>query len=251
MILVLGHTGMVGHMVWRYLHEHGYKVGFADYRLPSDTPTLTYTLNSYDVVINCIGSLVGQSEAHKDNAVYLNAYLPHLISENCKRLIHISTDCVFDDTFYGRSKALGEVDNDKDVTLRMSLIGPDTRPQGQGLFNWYMQQDGPIDGYTGALWNGITTLELCKVIERVLEEDVTGIYSPLLAEYISKRDMLQLFNKIFGRKVEVKSVYKGQNKVLTETRSDFDYEVLDLIQQLKEMKGWIDEHNELYQHYSK
>ena len=92
----------------------------------------------------------------------------------------MSTDCVFSgktgwysetssrdgETFYDRSKALGELENNKDLTFRNSIIGPDLNKNGIGLFNWFMKQEGQIYGFTKAIWTGVTTLTLAKAMER-------------------------------------------------------------------------------------
>ena len=164
-ILVLGVSGMAGHTIALYFQERGHDVvGF------STTP-FNYCKNilgnvfkfggvkkilnegNFDVVINCIGILNQSAADNRSNAVYLNSYLPHLIADAIKstptRLIHMSTDCVFAGntgpysenslpdgrTFYDRSKALGEVVDGKNLTFRNSIIGPDIKEQGIGLFN--------------------------------------------------------------------------------------------------------------------
>src|SRR5699024_1115052 len=106
------------------------------------------------------------------------------------KIIHMSTDCVFSgkignykedslrdgETFYDRSKALGELDNQKDLTFRNSIIGPDINENGIGLFNWFMKQEGSINGYSKAIWTGVTTLTLAKAMDSALKEDLVGIY---------------------------------------------------------------------------
>lgn len=74
------------------------------------------------------------------------------------------------ETFYDRSKALGELEDDKNITLRNSIVGPDINAEGIGLLNWFMQQSGEIKGYTKALWTGQTTLQLAKTMEVAARE---------------------------------------------------------------------------------
>jgi len=106
------------------------------------------------------------------------------------KIIQISTDCVFSgkdggykedsfrdgDTIYARTKALGEINNNKDLTIRTSIIGPDINEDGIGLFHWFMKQSGTIYGFRNAYWTGVTTIELAKGIEKFIEYNVTGIY---------------------------------------------------------------------------
>src|SRR5664280_538581 len=149
----------------------------------------------YDVIINCIGLLNQAAEESHSNALYLNSYFPHLIADTIKdkktKLIHMSTDCVFAGntgpyyenslrdgaTFYDRSKALGEVDDDKNLTFRNSIVGPDMNKNELGIFNWFMKQEGTVKGFTCALWTGVTTLTLAKAMEKAIEENLCGLYN--------------------------------------------------------------------------
>ncbi|WP_373398913.1 sugar nucleotide-binding protein [Algoriphagus halophilus] len=117
------------------------------------------------------------------NSIFINSYFPHwLVSEADKyggQVIHISTDCVFSgkkggyieadfrdaDDIYGRGKALGELIGGRHLTLRTSIIGPELKSNGEGLFHWFMNQKGETNGYTKAIWGGVTTFELAKVIK--------------------------------------------------------------------------------------
>lgn len=104
------------------------------------------------------------------------------------QIVQISTDCVFSGSrggyiesdfpdgklFYDRSKALGELSNNKDITLRMSIVEPDMNRDGIGLINWFMQQKGRVKGYKNAMWTGQTTLQLAKTIENAAIQRVYG-----------------------------------------------------------------------------
>jgi len=157
-ILILGSTGMLGHMVKQYFMENNYEV-VCTTRNPDD---LNYfdvmenikgieniiNNNKPDVIINCIGILNEDAEENHDKAVLVNSFLPHYLDRlsvtNNFKLVHVSTDCVFDGekgeyteesfkdakSFYGKSKALGEIANNRNVTLRTSIVGPDTNPRG-------------------------------------------------------------------------------------------------------------------------
>ncbi len=206
-ILVLGSIGMAGHTITLYFKEKGYDVTAFSLKPFSYCKNIvgnafnknefkkTLTSGKYDAIINCIGLLNQVADSNPAQAVYLNSYLPHFIADTLKntktKLIHMSTDCVFagntgpyfEDSFkdgktlYDRSKALGEVEDSKNLTFRNSIIGPDMNPDGIGLFNWFMKQEGSIKGYTGALWTGVSTLTLAKAMEQSIKEDITGIYN--------------------------------------------------------------------------
>lgn len=282
-VLVLGSGGMAGHVVSLFLQENDFEVSTlsAHNTLDKNTVLLDVTQkieledylssNSFDVVINCIGLLVKQSEEKKDLAVYLNAYLPHYLESFYKKsntkLIHLSTDCVFSgkkapysedsqydgESFYDRSKALGEVINDKDLTFRMSIVGPDMQENGEGLFNWFFKQNGEISGYSKTIWNGITTIELAKGIEAAINQDLTGLYHLTPTENISKYELLELFKKEFNRNdIIIKANDEIiSDKTLINSRTDFDYVVSDYPRMISEMHKWIDSHKEQYKHYEK
>lgn len=282
-LLVLGCNGMAGHLISLYFKEKGNDViGFAR----SDSRLLDKTIigdasdmllvkriiedGQYDAVINCIGLLNQFAENNKAMAVLLNGYLPHYLVEITKntktRIIHMSTDCVFagndgpyyEDsfpngaTFYDRSKAIGETDNDKDLTFRNSIIGPDIKESGIGLFNWFMKQEGPIGGFTGAIWTGVTTLTLAKAMETALKENLTGLYNLVNNQSINKFDLCSLFNRYFRNgEVEIYSDDKLQlDKSLRRKRNDFSFVVPSYEQQIKEMRQWVDLHKDLYPHYN-
>ena len=283
-ILVLGAGGMAGHVVATYLREQGHSIDTlsANNKLDESTVLLDVTdnkvlddyLNSktYDIIINCIGLLVKPSEDQKDLAVLLNSYLPHYLEkkyeDSSTRVIHLSTDCVFSGEnapyfenslhdgalFYDRSKSLGEIINEKDLTFRMSIIGPDMSPKGIGLFNWFYSQTGEISGYTKAFWNGITTIELARGIQEAITNNLTGLYHlvPAKGDNISKFELLKLFKNEFNRNdLEIKpSDNVAQDKTLVNTRTDFDFTVSSYPQMIKEMHEWISNHKSLYSHYN-
>lgn len=280
-ILILGSIGMAGHMITLYFKEHGY-----DVTAYSVTP-FPYCENivgnafetgkfkdmilqgEYDVIINCIGILNQAADENRAAALYLNSYLPHLIADTMKdkktKLIHMSTDCVFAGntgpyyenslrdgiTFYDRTKALGEVEDDKNLTFRNSIIGPDMNENGIGLFNWFMKQKGTVKGFTGALWTGVTTLTLAKAMEKAIQENLCGLYNLVNNESISKYDLLVLFNRHFRNNnlTILKNVDVKLDKSLRNTRKDFSFIVPSYEQMIIGMKEWVNTHPGLYPHY--
>jgi dTDP-4-dehydrorhamnose reductase len=281
-VLILGGAGMAGHVITIYLREHGYNVDTLAARNRLDDATylldvsniqkLTDFLDSkqYDVIINCIASLVQQSEERKDTAAYLNAYLPHFLEHryaNTKtKIIHISSDGVFsgekdaydekaaydEQGFYGRSKAFGEIINSKDLTIRTSIIGPDLRNEGPGLFNWFYRQSGEISGYDKVLWQGVTTVTLAEAIEKAIEQNLTGIYHLVPSEHISKFDLLQLCKEAFGRNnISIKpNGTRTFKRNLINTRVDFDFPIPSYRDMIYNIEQWVDSHADLYPHYS-
>lgn len=279
--LVLGCNGMAGHMISLYLKEQGHQVtGFARTKsslvdsVAGDAADTSFIrdlvgVNRFDSVINCIGLLNQFAENNHAGAVYLNSYLPHYLAQITEgtdtQIIHMSTDCVFsgkrgqyteDDlrdgvTFYDRSKALGELEDGKNITLRNSIVGPDIKKTGIGLMNWFLQQKGQVQGYTGAMWTGQTTLQLAKTMEIAAKEKAYGLYNTVPGTSISKCDLLRLFNKYLrNNEVEILPVDKmAADKSLKRTRWDFDYRIPDYETMISELAAWMREHKALYPHY--
>lgn len=273
--LILGANGMVGHLISIYLIESGYDVSTLTRRpFPygknivldaSDFISLKrIILNSnFDFIINSIGVLNDQAEKNKSLAVQINSFLPlflmEITSNTNTKIIHLSTDCVFSgnseyylensikdgQSFYDKSKALGEIINNKDITFRNSIVGPDISENGIGLLNWFLKQTDPIYGYSNVFWNGVTSLELSKAIVHFSEKNYSGIYHLVNNKPISKLNLLRLFNKYF-RNNEVNIIdnpNKISNKVLKNTRTDVDYNVPDYDRMIYELSLWVKNHN--------
>ncbi|MPL77462.1 hypothetical protein SDC9_23318 [bioreactor metagenome] len=282
-ILVLGSIGMAGHLITLYFKEKGFNVtAYSMQPFPYCNNIIGNALETenfknmllegdYDAVINCIGILNQVADENQSLAVYLNSYLPHLVADTLKgkktKLIHMSTDCVFagnsgpyyEDslrdgiTFYDRSKALGEVEDNKNLTFRNSIIGPDMNENGIGLFNWFMKQRGEINGFTGAMWTGVTTLTLAKAMEQAIKEDLCGLYNLVNNTSISKYDLLCLFNKYFrNNELKInKSESLNLDKSLRRKRNDFSFVVPSYEEMVSEMSEWVNNHKDLYPMYFK
>lgn len=280
-IAILGGTGMAGHVSVIYLCECGYDVHYMSRSAPNttnskpldatDIPAVHAWLDSInpDIILNCIGLLVADSDTRPDKAIFLNAYLPQYLAQIYKntdvKIIHLSTDCVFSgkrgnylesdipdgETVYDRTKSLGEILNSKDLTLRMSIIGPDCDENGVGLFNWFMKQSGTINGFTRAMWNGVTTIELARAINEAITQDLTGLYQLTPGEVIDKFSLLLLFQNIFGKTDVIIQPCDNYavDKTLINTRKDFNFKVRDYQEQIKNMQDWIERYSELYKHY--
>lgn len=279
--LVLGCNGMAGHMISLYLKEQGHDVlGFAHSKSTlidsvvgdaQDSALMKELIgvDKFDTVINCIGLLNKTCDEHQAMAVYLNSYFPHQLAKLTEgthtQVVHMSTDCVFSgkrgqyveddfkdgETFYDRTKALGELINDKDLTIRQSIVGPDINVNGIGLLNWFMQQHGEVTGFTGAMWTGQTTLQLAKTMEEAAKQRIHGLYNMVPDAAISKYVLLGLFNKYIRReKVKIIPVDKmAADKSLKRTRWEFDYKIPDYEQMVTELAEWMRKHKSLYPHY--
>ena len=243
-VLVLGASGMLGNAVFRFFSlSPGYvptgtvRSSAALDRLPEalrgqiergiDIHDLDALLRLFDrskphVVINCVG-LVKQLPGAEDplSAIPVNSLLPHRLLALCKvaraRLIHISTDCVFDGArgmyresdsadardLYGRSKYLGELHDPQAITLRTSIIGPELG-SAHGLVSWFLAQRGRVKGFTRAIFSGLPTVELARVLRDFVipAPDLSGLYHVSSAA-ISKYDLLCGVAREYGHSLEV------------------------------------------------
>lgn len=280
--LILGCNGMAGHIISLYLTEQGHDVtGFARTKsayVPtivgdaSDFELLKGVLaaGKYDAVINAIGLLNQFAENNHSAAALLNGYLPHFLAaateETSTQVIHMSTDCVFSGkdgqyaetslpdgvTFYDRSKAMGELNDGKNLTLRNSIVGPDIKASGIGLLNWFMQQPGPsVNGFIGAIWTGQTTLQLAKTMEEAAKQRAHGLINAVPSESITKYELLKLFNKhLRGNSLVINPVDSvTADKSLIRTNFEFDYMIPDYETMISDMADWMRAHRSLYPHY--
>lgn len=272
---------MAGHLISLYLTERGYDVtGFARRKsafIPSIVGDVAdfqllkgiIAAGRYDSIINCVGLLNVEAENKQADATLINSYLPHYladITENTEtQIIQMSTDCVFSGekgnytdsdfpdgkTFYDRSKALGEIKNNKDITLRNSIVGPDINADGIGLLNWFLQQNGKINGYVKAIWSGQTTLQLAKTMEYVAMEKMSGLYNAVPTATISKYELLRLFNK-YLRKIQIEiipdeqTVIADKSLVSTKIRG---YDIPDYEEMIRQLAKWMEQHKNLYPQY--
>lgn len=280
-ILVLGAGGMAGHLAVIYLQEQGHEVvGFSRSLLPycecfvgdaldKEVIKKVVTNRTYDAVINCIGVLNKDVDAHVASGIYLNSYLPHFVADCLKntntKFIHLSTDCVFSgkhggysedsmkdsSSLYGLTKSLGELNDTKNLTIRTSIIGPDRNEDGIGLMNWFYKQEGIVKGYTSAIWTGVSTITLAKALHEAIKENLSGLYHLVNNKAISKYELLQLFNIHFRNNQATilpdDSVHV--NKSLINHRNDFKFIVPSYDHMVEDTNQWIEDHKEFYPHY--
>ncbi|MBI5761623.1 MAG: SDR family oxidoreductase [Planctomycetales bacterium] len=250
-ILILGATGMLGHKLCQLLSRDGFDVVgtvrraddlrenfpgvFDDCRLVPDVDVLddrrldeVVRETDPQVIVNCVGIVKQLREAHNAYlSVALNAYLPHKLAKLCaeqgRRLIHISTDCVFDGTrggyretdesdardLYGRSKFLGETTANETaaITLRTSIIGREIGSVTHGLLDWFFAEARAgrnVRGFARAIYTGFTTIELARVISLVVRDHpaMHGLYQ-VASPPINKFELLQLVRREFSLPIEI------------------------------------------------
>lgn len=281
-VLILGSTGLIGHQVYNYLNSNSeFELVNIAYRkkLQDDTILLdirdenrfinTITDINPDFIINCIGILIDGANKDPENAIFINAYMPHrlkrLADEVNAKLIHISTDCVFSglkkepyietdekdgkDT-YAKAKGLGEIIDDKHLTLRTSVVGPELKTDGEELFHWFMSQEGTINGFTKAIWSGVTTLELARAVKWAIENNITGHYHITNNESINKYELLNLFKKYMHKDIEINKVDgKEVDKSFIDTRCQINYTIPSYEEMICSMADLIKTNKELYAQY--
>jgi len=243
-VLIIGSAGLLGSTLLRYLvgkddvEIFGTVRSFAPVQLlPEnlrtrilsnvDVENFDHLLKLFsnirpDVVVNCVGIVKQLSEANDPlTAIPINSLLPHRLAKLCAvvgaRFIHFSTDCVFSGSkgmykesdspdatdLYGISKLLGEVSYANAITLRTSLIGQELREK-RSLVNWFLSQSGSVKGFRRAIFSGLPTVEIARVLHRFVlpNSDLRGLYH-LSVDPISKLDLLNLVAKAYGKEIEI------------------------------------------------
>ena len=212
-VLILGHNGMLGHMVKKTLdNNERIKTFTLDKRFPDWDKSL---FKDYDYIINCIGAI-----PQKTKTFNINWEIPEWLESNVEcRIIHPSTDCEIDDDDYGLSKRRAATfikDNGtKTKMIQTSIIGPEI-DSNASLLEWFLSQEGEIFGYTKALWNGNTTLEWSKWCEKMIFDwDNYDTLTILYSNTVSKFELLRIFQMIYAKEnVKIKPKELGKDKTL-------------------------------------
>lgn len=288
-ILILGAKGMAGHMIALYLNDlKKYDLSLVAREKIESKEALTEAIDVetpeglrriinltksevYDTIINAVGLLIKDSNDSPSRAMYLNGYFPRVLGEAVKgtntRLIHLSTDCVFDGKGYGNytedatpnetspygiSKIAGEMKDFPNVlTLRTSIIGPELK-NGSGLFHWLLtQKEKFVTGYSRVLWNGVTTLELAKGIAHFIEYPVEGLVNFCSKYDITKAELLNILGHRFDKNVYVIEDSKVfSNKTLSSSRTDLNYLFPDNYHyMIKDLKDFMMKNKSMYEQY--
>jgi dTDP-4-dehydrorhamnose reductase len=243
-VMVLGASGMLGNAMFRLLSQDGnydvwatvrsevakrYFAAELANRIASgvdvenfDSLATVFSRIRPGLVVNCIGLIKQLADADDPlSTLSINALLPHRLARLCTiagaRLVHVSTDCVFAGTrgnyresdesdardLYGKSKYLGEVNYPHSVTLRTSIIGHELG-SAHSLVGWFLSQQASVKGYTQAIFSGLPTVELARVVRDVVipQQQLSGLYH-VGAEPISKFNLLSLIAQIYGKSIEI------------------------------------------------
>lgn len=243
LVIILGASGMLGATLAKYFVENTkmtvMSYGRSEFEVIRGSDVIASLMKLSQswphgkvvTVLNAIGS-IPQKVDPSNNAqsfILVNSVLPHLLYHFCciygARLIHISTDCVFDGfgsggygeddahtetTLYGVSKSCGEPCGASIV--RTSIIGEDSKCN-KGLLEWLRHERGnTVRGYQNHLWNGVTTLELSKVLAHIVLHDITwsGVRNVISPSPISKLDLLILINDIYQLQCKIEPFETAQ-----------------------------------------
>jgi len=280
-VLILGSTGLIGHQIYNYLQVNSdfelYNISYrkklrddtilADIRDEKKFLEIIKKIEPH-IIINCIGILIQGSHNDPENAIFINAYMPHRLmrfaDEIGAKLIHISTDCVFSGDkkesytetdipdgkdIYARTKALGEIISDKHLTLRTSVVGPELKNDGEELFHWFMKQSGTINGFTKAIWSGVTTIELAKVVKWAIDYDIIGLYHVTNNVPISKYDLLSLLKEYTNKDIVINKIDgRDTDKSFIDTRDEINYTIPSYDKMINDLCNVIQNDN-IYKKY--
>lgn len=276
-VLIVGSRGMFGHVLKHMLSNHKIFRVIDISRLRDES---SHTLDLFDlkkldtilsteapdVVVNCAGILNDAAESNPATSIFINSFIPHYLAQRCKRLIHISTDCVFSGErgsytesdlkdgkgYYAESKSLGEVLYRPHLTIRTSIIGPELKADGKGLLHWFLRQKDTIKGYSNAFWSGVSTLQLAKgVIELMDNPEITGLVHYTNNNKISKLNLLQLISSVYQSDITIIPFQEYYvDKSLVNTRTDIQLEIPEYEKMIQELYSFMEEHKvTFYQQY--
>lgn len=260
-IFVFGANGMLGNYVTSYLSKYYqiFKLNRTDYDISQiNTESLMLFLKSRiesnDIIINCAGVIPQRSKSNKREFYLVNTLFPVILSVFCEqkgiKFIHITTDCVFsgsegnynelsipdEENDYGISKSLSDLSFG--TIIRTSIIGEEFNSK-RSLLEWLKSnKDKTVYGYDDHYWNGVTCLELSKIIYRIISENrfwigVRHVFSP---NVVTKYKLLEMINEIYQLNINIIKTDNGYcNKTLSSIY-DLNFDVPELFQQIEELK---------------
>ncbi len=212
-VLILGHKGMLGHMVVKYLQLKNINVQVIEKRWPSSQKTIK-TFDG-DFIINCIGAI-----PQRTTRFDINWQLPIWLDLNAPcRVIHPGTDCEMDDDIYGITKNIaGEYIrtlSKQTKSIKTSIIGPELSGDAS-LLEWFLScQEVEVFGYTKAYWNGNTTLEWSKQCYRLMNEWTSANKETIVSSQpVSKFELLHIIKDVFDKEIIINKKELGSNKCL-------------------------------------
>ncbi len=261
-ILILGAKGMAGHMTTEFLKENtnweiiSFDRSNFEVEDSRNWKEKIINLNSkgqIDYMLNFIGVLKPQAVENPLLAIKINSLFPHELANLCThlnvKLIHISTDCWQDLDIYGKSKRAGELNYPEHLTIRTSIIGPELKSNGSGLFHWFMSQKEEANGFVNHYWDGITTLELAKRIKFILEEhpELNNTLDLRTKQKVNKFELLNDIKDVFEKVIMIN---RKETEIVDKTNNNPDMACEESLRlQLIELKKWMIVHKHLYNQY--
>lgn len=244
-ILVFGAAGMIGHRIWMEANNTSGTQVFGVVRKSSEyyrnfqifnenvfyETDVSHWENAEKVlnkvqpqfIVNAIGITIRKPEIQNlEKALEVNSFFPHRLLKwaqaHQSKVIHLSTDCVFDGGLgqytelsqptakdhYGKTKFLGEIDGVSALTLRFSCIGRELESKTE-LLEWFLAQDRKeVKGFGKAIYSGVTTKVVAREVMRVITHfpELCGVFQ-LSSLPISKYDLLCLIQKVYGTSTSI------------------------------------------------
>jgi len=204
-ILILGHTGMLGHMVHKYLTTKLLNVETTNQRWPSQEFKEFVKEYDGDFIINCIGAIHQKTKNFDVNwelPIFLDFY------SKCK-IIHPGTDCEMDNDDYGTSKRIAKDfilnTSKKTKSIKTSIIGPELNGNAS-LMEWFLSNNDEttVSGYSKYYWNGNTTLTWSEFAYQLIKNwEEFEVETILSSECISKKEILESIKVVFDRKINI------------------------------------------------
>ena len=271
-ILILGSSGLIGSTIYKYLSSKKNLLVFGTYNLNKPPfknvikfdffNSNTSFLYNYDLLINCIGVTKHHSHSKDTDLNYhLNIKLPLILNDLVKskkiKVIHISSDCVFSGSkgnykendmdyatdIYGQTKRIAECIMKDSLIIRTSTIGHEFFFK-KGLLEWFLSINSECKGFDKAYFNGMTTLELAKVIYKYFIQ--RSFFPKTLinigSNKISKFDLLYKFKTIYDMNINIKkdSSFKIDRSLnISKFIKITDYKPKTWYKMLKENKNYI------------
>jgi len=204
-ILILGHKGMLGHMLVKYLTDQNYTIHTINHRFPSEEFKNEVLKFNGDYIINAIGNI-----PQKTNSFDINHELPIWLDKySTSKIIHAGTDCEMDDDEYGISKRIASDYIKKFSTntkiIKTSIVGPELNSKSS-LLEWFLNSKADVKGYTKAMWSGVTTLEWSKqCINLINNWDRYKKENIIQSTCLSKYDLLNLMKEVFNKNINISS----------------------------------------------
>lgn len=238
-VAILGSSGLLGFGLTSFLTRNHFKVTEFNRNGTSRSSQIrgaridveTFNSNQFikdlegiDTIVNCIGMIKHRIQSDSQDSLRLtslvNGEFPRILDElafnNGLRIIQVGTDCVYsgvDGNYdenspkdatdpYGRSKISGEESLKKTLLLRCSFIGREEKTQIEFL-EWVLkhEKNAEISGYTNHLWNGVTVLQLARVISGIIKrnDNESGVQHLVPKNFMSKFELANQVASKFGR----------------------------------------------------